>query len=307
MPWRSRVLSDLADESHGDLLAAADIVKLMGQEGLVTYRRNVLVTDESGVDVDVALGIDISLSFSSSDEQTTLLEADRVLPDGYVVPYDPCQSATVIHLPKIAGALPGLGATVAQWLSVHHPDLAHSTNSDQPEPPCAANARPGCFGGFPEAYDPSAGTDLYRYVDPSEGDTCLIPFVHSALSAEEQSCRIGAMLIVLPHPVDESAADVLAHSQLPKDTTVSQRPPPVSDETSDVQCQQWSSPTLGGLQSLGDSTGTVQVAYISGSAALQGLFQSLLFGGGGSGGTFDPDDIAGIALYAPNAGRLTLC
>lgn len=307
MPWGSRVLADLNGEANGNpLTSALDIVKLIGEHGLVTYRRDVFTTDESGFDVDVALGIDISLSFSSSDEQTTLLEADQILPGGRVVPYDPCQEAATIHLPTIAGPLPGLGATEQQWATVHHADLANSTDTTQPEPPCPPSGPAGCFGGFPEAYDSSGGGDLYKYVDPAETDICPIPFVYSALDAEEQSCRIGAMLIELPHPVDEAAADVLAHSQLPKDTTVSQPPPPVSQETSNTQCQQWSSPTLGSLEGFGDSGGPVEVAYISGSAQLQGLFQGLLSGGGSSSATFDPDDIAGIALFVPNQGRLTL-
>jgi hypothetical protein len=307
----SRVLADLAKEALTPVdpvaaeLAAFDIVRAIGSDGLVTYRRYHLGANTTGVAIDVGVGIDIALKFAGTDTGTTLLRAYRIAADGTIAVWPPCQQPATIHVPSLQGALPGLGATMHDWSAGHVADAAAKSTSLNP--PCAPGSPPSCAGGFAESYDSSgANGDLFQVVDPAEGSLCPIPFVASAEMAAQQSCRVASMLIVLPHPVDEAAAAVLARGQLPKDIQIAPPLTPSGQLNTNIQCQVWTSATLAQLPGLADPAGSVEVAYLSGTAAIQSVF-AVLLGGNAGPGFYDPNDIVGIALYAPNEGRLSLC
>jgi hypothetical protein len=304
---RTEVLNDLIGEAEslaqadpeGVISSAYDITKLMGSDGLVVYRRDKLDSDTSGVNVNVGIGLDFSLDFSSTDESTTLVQAFQIASDGRVSNFAPCSSTIILPVVK-KGSLPGIGATMQNWLASHPADLSNA--KPVANPPCAASAGPSCFGGFPGVYGPlTLFGDEFQLVEPASGSDCPIPFSASARLPEEESCRVGGMLIVLPHPVDEQAALVLAKSQLPKGNQVTQPPPPTDQIIGDVQCQTWSNQTLAGLPSLADDGGAVQVSFISGisGTAAIGSGLSALLGLIPSGpATYDPDDIYAIGLSA---------
>jgi hypothetical protein len=302
---RTEVVNDLKDEADAvgdpeDLISSAsDIIRLMGADGLVVYRRDKVDTDTSGVNVNVGLELDFALDFSSTDMSTTLVQAFQVAADGLVSNFAPCSSTIILPIVK-KGSLPGIGATMQHWLAAHPADLSNAT--PVMNPPCAASAGPSCFGGFPGVYGPlTLFGDEFQLVEPASGSACPIPFSASARLPEEESCRVGGMLIVLPHPVDEQAAVVLARSQLPKGNRVTQPPPPADQISGDVQCQTWSNQTLAGLPSLGDGGGAVQVSFISGlsgtsanGSGLRGLLGLIPSGPA----TYDPNDIYAIGLSA---------
>jgi hypothetical protein len=316
---RARVAADLYMEAGGAagsgqgsaVAAAADIVVAIGTRGLVTYRRDHVASNSVGIATDVGVdGLDFSINFTGSSVSTNLVDAEQItaLLPPRLITWQPCQQLTTIHLRTIKGdASPGLGATMHGWLGAHTPDTGVTTLVV--DPPCPAGAPAGCSGGFPLYYDPGSSIygDEFQVVGPAEGTGCPLPFLNGARAVEEQSCRVAAMLIVLPHAVDEAAAGVLARSQLPKDISVTAPPIPASQLTSNVQCQTWASPTLSGLPTLNDSGGAVQVAYLSGPYAIQGLFDALLGLGGAPPNSFDPTNIVAIGLMVPNQGRLTLC
>jgi len=312
---QTEVLNDLESEAagatEGNLTGVAssayDITTLMGSNGLVTYRRNHIDTDSSGIDVSAGAGLQFSLDFSSTDLSTTLVKSYQIASDGTVSNFGPCSSTIILPTVK-KGSLPGIGATMQHWLSFHPADL--SNPKPVANPPCAASAGPGCSGGFPGTYGPlTLYGDEFQLVEPASGSDCPIPFVASARIPEEESCRVGGMLIVLPHPVDEQAALVLAKSQLPPGNRVTQPPPPTNQIVGDVQCQTWSNQTLADLPSLADDGGAVQVSFISGlsgtsaiGSGLEGLLGLLPSGPA----NFDPNDIYAIGLSA-DGGQEALC
>jgi len=312
---RAEVLSDLEGEAKAAAQAnpvavisnAYGIIRLMGSNGLVTVRRDHIDTDSSGLSVNVGLELDFALDFSTTDKSTTLVQAYQITSDGSVRNFAPCSSTIILPIVK-KGSLPGIGATMQHWLASHPADL--SSTKPVANPPCAASAGPNCFGGFPGVYGPlTLFGDEFQLVEPAANSDCPIPFSASARLPEEESCRVGGMLIVLPHPVDEQAAVVLAKSQLPAGNQVTQPPPPTDQITGDVQCQTWSNQTLANLPSLADDGGAVQVSFISGLSGTAAIGSELsgLLGLLPSGpATYDPNDIYAIGLSA-DGGQEGLC
>jgi hypothetical protein len=291
----------------GVISSAYDITTLMGSNGLVAYRRNHIDTDSSGVDLSAGVGLQFSLDFGSTDESTTLVDSYQIASDGTVSSFGPCSSTIILPTVK-KGSLPGIGATMQHWSAFHPADLS----SAQPvaNPPCAVSAGPRCVGGFPGTYGPlTLYGDEFQLVEPASGSDCPIPYVAEARLAEEKACRVGGIVVVLPHPVDEQAAVALAKSQLPPGNRVTQAPPPTDQIIGDVQCQTWSNHTLAGLPSLADDGGAVQVSFISGITGMSAIGSGLsaLLGLLPSGpATYDPNDIYAIGVSA-DGGQESLC
>ena len=312
--YAPEVTSDLADEAGaaatgnfaGAGLAAFDILSLIGNHGFVIDRQDHIDSISSGIDVSAGLyGLGFSLDFGGTDESTTLVHAYHIDAQGRITPYREC--SPVIHLPVVAGQFPGIGATMGGWITAHPADPAHSNSPSNP--PCPASAPPTCTGGFSLAYGPgNVYGDTFQWVEPSQGGDCPIPFVASALDAELASCRVAEMLVVLPHPVGESEARSLAATQMPKDATVTTPAPPIADLVNDIRCETWTSPSLGGLPTLGDEGGTVTVSYVSGLSGTASIGNALegLLGLLPSGGSYNPQEIYAIGLTTGN-GDLHLC
>lgn len=303
---RARVLGDLVEELHASTLPSAirDLIGLIGGDGFVTYDSDHVHTDESGISFQAGIGpATFTLDFSADNEETALQRAFQVTPSGALVRWTQCDDAANFRLPIVkAGGIPGLGATYKNWLTVQKPDPSgNSTNANQP---CAAAAPPTCFGGLNEGYDAGGPFgDVYRLVDPAQDTYCPIPFVKSSLTAELQSCRVGAMLVQFPWPVPQSTAVTIAHTLLPKDAHVVYPSGigPVPTQT-DSLCQGWASATFGGLRTLDDPGGSFYLAFISGLPEFgQGL--SGLIGAAGEAESYESDVVNSIALFLPNQGQ----
>ncbi|MEO8889726.1 MAG: hypothetical protein ABI429_10625, partial [Jatrophihabitantaceae bacterium] len=306
---RARGIADLAKESAAfndpvqALSGALDLVRLIGSDGFVSVRRSVVDQSTTGVAVDVGLDVVISVDFTGSKVSTALLDAQVVGADGSLAPWGPCQQAATITLPTASGALPGIGATMADWLVTHIPDQV--TRTYVVDDVCAPSAPPSCSGGFPIDFDPGGPRgDLFQLVDAVQGNNCPIPFVASARAQEEQNCRVGEMVILLPHAVSTAAADTLARSQLPPDVTVRSVPPLPAQVNGELSCQTWTSPTLAALTSLSDPSGNLVVGYFSHSVDLVSIWEMFNFGPPGP--PYNPNDIVAIAI-STGGGRLALC